>query len=104
MSRPQDLDLRDYAIRDEAFHGIVGNSAPLQELLRQVRTVAATDATVLLLGETGTGKDLFARAIHQLSPRANSKFISINCTAIPAELLESELLRTRKGSVHWGNQ
>jgi formate hydrogenlyase transcriptional activator len=94
----QDLDLRDYASRDEAFNGIVGNSAPLQELLRQVRTVAATDATVLLLGETGTGKDLVARAIHRLSPRADSKFISVNCTAIPAELLESELFGHEKGA------
>jgi len=95
---PQDLDLRDYASRDEAFHGIVGNSAPLQELLRQVRTVAATDATVLLQGETGTGKELVARAIHRLSPRANRKFITVNCTAIPTDLLESELFGHEKGA------
>jgi len=95
---PQDLDLRDSASRDEAFYGIVGNSSPLQELLRQVRTVAATDATVLLLGETGTGKDLVARAIHRLSPRAGNKFISVNCTAIPTELLESELFGHEKGA------
>ena len=95
---PQDFDLRDYANRDEAFQGMVGNSAPLQEVLRQVRTVAATDATVLLLGETGTGKELVARAIHRLSPRANSKFISVNCTAIPTDLLESELFGHEKGA------
>ena len=59
---PQYLDLRECASRDEAFQEMVGNSAPLQEVLRQVRTVAATDATVLLLGETGTGKELVARA------------------------------------------
>jgi formate hydrogenlyase transcriptional activator len=94
----QDFDLADQESRDKAFHEIVGNSAPLQELLRQVRTVAATDATVLLVGETGTGKELVARAIHQLSPRANSKFISINCTAIPTELLESELFGHEKGA------
>ncbi|MGD0416941.1 MAG: sigma-54-dependent Fis family transcriptional regulator [Terriglobales bacterium] len=95
---PQDFDLRDYASRDEAFQEMVGNSALLQEMLRQVRTVAATDATVLLLGETGTGKELAARAIHRLSPRADSKFVSINCTAIPTDLLESELFGHEKGA------
>jgi formate hydrogenlyase transcriptional activator len=77
---------------------MVGNSAPLQEVLRQVRTVAATNATVLLLGETGTGKELVARAVHRLSPRASSKFVSVNCTAIPTELLESELFGHEKGA------
>jgi formate hydrogenlyase transcriptional activator len=95
---PQDFDLRDCASRDEALHEMVGTSAPLQEVLRQVRTVAATDATVLLLGETGTGKELVARAIHRLSPRTGSKFVSINCTAIPIDLLESELFGHEKGA------
>jgi formate hydrogenlyase transcriptional activator len=101
---PQDFDLRDYASRDEAFQEdesfpeMVGNSAPLREVLRQVRTVAATDATVLLLGETGTGKELVARAVHRLSPRADGKFVSINCTAIPTDLLESELFGHEKGA------
>jgi formate hydrogenlyase transcriptional activator len=95
---PQDFDLRDYASRDEVFQEMVGNSAPQQELLRQVRTVASTDATVLLLGETGTGKELVARAVHRLSPRADSKFVSVNCTAIPTELLESELFGHEKGA------
>ena len=94
----QDFDLGHQASRDDAFHEIVGNSAPLQELLRQVTTVAATDATVLLLGETGTGKELVARAIHRLSPRAESKFVSVNCTAIPTGLLESELFGHEKGA------
>jgi formate hydrogenlyase transcriptional activator len=94
----QDFDLGDQVSREEAFHEIVGNSAPLQELLRQVRTVAATDATVLLLGETGTGKELVARAIHRLSWRADSKLVSVNCTAIPTELLESELFGHEKGA------
>ena len=94
----QDLDLGDQVSQGEAFPEIVGNSAPLQELLRQVRTVAATDATVLLLGETGTGKELVARAIHRLSPRADSKFVNVNCTAIPTELLESELFGHEKGA------
>jgi formate hydrogenlyase transcriptional activator len=95
---PQDFDLRDSASREETFQGMVGNSAPLQEVLRQVRTVAATNATVLLLGETGTGKELVARAVHRLSSRASSKFVSINCTAIPTELLESELFGHERGA------
>jgi formate hydrogenlyase transcriptional activator len=94
----QDFDLRDYANWDDAFPEMVGNSAPLQEVLRQVRTVAATNATVLLLGETGTGKELVARAIHRLSPQGGGKFVSVNCTAIPAELLESELFGHEKGA------
>jgi len=95
---PQDFDLLGYVSRDEAFQELVGKSAALQEVLRQVRTVAATDATVLLLGETGTGKELLARAIHRLSPRADSKFVSVNCTAIPTDLLESELFGHEKGA------
>jgi formate hydrogenlyase transcriptional activator len=94
----RDFNLRNQASRDKTFQEIVGNSAPLKEVLRQVRTVAATDATVLLLGETGTGKELVARAIHRLSPRAGSNFISVNCTAIPTELLESELFGHEKGA------
>jgi formate hydrogenlyase transcriptional activator len=94
----RDFDLLDTPSRDEAFQQIVGDSAPLREVLRQVRTVAATDATVLLLGETGTGKELVARAIHRLSSRADSNFVSVNCTAIPTELLESELFGHEKGA------
>jgi formate hydrogenlyase transcriptional activator len=94
----QDFDLGDEASRDKAFHEIVGSSAALREMLTQVKTVAATGATVLLQGETGTGKELVARAIHQLSPRADCKFISVNCTAIPTELLESELFGHEKGA------
>jgi formate hydrogenlyase transcriptional activator len=94
----QDLDLGDQSRLREIFPEIVGSSAPLQELLSQVRRVAATDATVLLLGETGTGKELVARAIHRLSLRADSKFVSVNCTAIPTALLESEMFGHEKGA------
>jgi formate hydrogenlyase transcriptional activator len=94
----QDFDVADQASQGEVFPEFVGSSAPLQELLRQVTTVAATNATVLLLGETGTGKELVAHAIHRLSPRANSKFVTVNCTAIPTELLESELFGHEKGA------
>jgi formate hydrogenlyase transcriptional activator len=96
---PEDFDLRNYyANRDEPFQEMVGNSSPLREVLRQVKMVAVTDATVLLVGETGTGKELVARAVHRLSPRFGSKFVSINCTAIPTELLESELFGHEKGA------
>jgi formate hydrogenlyase transcriptional activator len=92
------IDLRDQPDRDEAFQEIVGESPALREVLKQVATVAATDATVLLLGETGTGKELVAHAVHRLSPRADNKFVSVNCTAIPRELLESELFGHEKGA------
>ena len=95
---PRDLDLRDQASPDETFQEMVGDSAPLREVLRQVRIVAATDATVLLQGETGTGKELVARALHRLSPRESKNFVSVNCTAIPTELLESELFGHEKGA------
>jgi formate hydrogenlyase transcriptional activator len=93
-----DLTVSDQPEREEALQEIVGDSAPLREVLRQIRKVAATDATVLILGETGTGKELVARAVHRLSPRTDSNFISINCTAIPTELLESELFGHEKGA------
>jgi formate hydrogenlyase transcriptional activator len=97
---PQNLEVEveDRHSRDDAFLEILGNSATLREVLKQVTRVAATDATALLLGETGTGKELIARAIHRLSPRADKKFVSVNCTAIPLELLESELFGHEKGA------
>ena len=94
---PQDFDL-GAGEWGRSFPRNGGNSAPLQEVLRQVMMVAATDATVLLMGETGTGKELVARAVHRLSPRVGSNFISVNCTAIPTELLESELFGHEKGA------
>jgi formate hydrogenlyase transcriptional activator len=80
------------------FDDIVGESTGLRNVLRHIETVAPTDATVLIQGETGTGKELLARAIHNLSPRAERTFIKLNCAAIPAGLLESELFGHEKGA------
>jgi PAS domain S-box-containing protein len=80
------------------FGEIVGQSKALQLVMEQVGKVAASDATVLLLGETGTGKELVARAIHRLSQRVNSSFVKLNCAAIPSGLLESELFGNEKGA------
>ena len=80
------------------FVEIIGTSAPLRRVMAQVELVAPTDATVLVLGETGTGKELVARAIHRMSPRKNLPFISLNCAAIPTGLLESELFGYERGA------
>lgn len=81
-----------------SFGEIVGESAALKEVLQQVETVAPTDSTVLVLGETGTGKELIARAIHDLSHRHDKTFITVNCSALPSGLLESELFGHEKGA------
>jgi len=80
------------------FEDIVGESTGLKQVLKDVETVAPTNATVLIQGETGTGKELLARAIHRLSPRRERTFIKLNCAAIPAGLLESELFGHEKGA------
>jgi PAS domain S-box-containing protein len=83
---------------EHRFDDIVGESTGLRNVLREVETVAPTDATVLIEGETGTGKELLARAIHRLSSRADRAFIKLNCAAIPSGLLESELFGHEKGA------
>ena len=80
------------------FEGIVGQSPALCEVLKKARVVAPTDSTVLLLGETGTGKELVARSIHALSARHDANFIKLNCAAVPTGLLESELFGHEKGA------
>ena len=80
------------------FEEIIGESAPIKRVLNQIETVAPTDSTVLLLGETGTGKELVARALHNLSGRAKETFLRVNCASIPAGLLESELFGHEKGA------
>ena len=80
------------------FEEIIGNSSPLAAVLRRVSQVAPTDATVLIQGETGTGKELIARAIHNRSPRKDRVLVRVNCAALPASLIESELFGHEKGS------
>jgi formate hydrogenlyase transcriptional activator len=90
--------LKEEISLEHNFDDIVGESAGLRNVLREIKTVAPTNATVLIQGETGTGKELLARAIHNLSPRAERTFIKLNCAAIPAGLLESELFGHEKGA------
>jgi formate hydrogenlyase transcriptional activator len=97
------LQQENAALREEInqapmFEDIVGSSAPLQKVLAQVSKVAPSDSTVLILGETGTGKELIARAIHKRSKRAARPFIGVNCGAIPASLITSELFGHEKGA------
>jgi formate hydrogenlyase transcriptional activator len=90
-----------YPTGDQAerrFERIIGNSAALESVLDQVEQVAPTDSTVLIEGETGTGKELIAHAIHNTSPRCGRAFIKLNCAAIPLDLLESELFGHEKGA------
>jgi formate hydrogenlyase transcriptional activator len=93
------IGLLDEALPEEtAFKGIVGQSAVLRKVLRLVDTVATGNSTVLLLGETGTGKELVARAIHNRSRRRDRTFVKVNCAAIPCGLLESELFGHERGA------
>jgi transcriptional regulator with GAF, ATPase, and Fis domain len=90
-------DYHASAMKDN-FEGIIGSSPAIKQVLEQVRTVAPTNSTVLIEGETGTGKELIARAIHNISPRSERNFVKFNCAAIPLGLLESELFGHEKGA------
>jgi formate hydrogenlyase transcriptional activator len=92
------LYLQDEIRSEHNFDEIVGESSTLRKVLQQAKTVAATDSTVLLRGETGTGKELIARAIHNLSGRRELALVKVNCAAIPTGLLESELFGHEKGA------
>jgi formate hydrogenlyase transcriptional activator len=83
---------------ERAFERIIGNSAALESVLEQVERVAPTDSTVLIQGETGTGKELIAHAIHNVSPRCGHALVKLNCAALPVDLLESELFGHEKGA------
>src|ERR1700693_5289043 len=91
--------LLPFQVLDERkFEQVIGNSPALESVLEQVERVATTDSTVLVQGETGTGKELIARAIHNISPRCGRSFVKLNCAAIPLDLLESELFGHEKGA------
>src|ERR1700681_1948161 len=92
------LYLEDEIRSEMNFAQIVGKSTSLRRVLKQVETVSPTDSTVLIYGDTGTGKELIARAIHDLSPRCSKPFVKLNCAAIPTGLLESELFGHEKGA------
>jgi formate hydrogenlyase transcriptional activator len=97
-TRNENQALREQIDRDSMFEDIVGSSEVLRRVLRQVTKVALSDSTVLILGETGTGKELIARAIHKRSERASRAFIGVNCAAIPPSLIASELFGYEKGA------
>ena len=94
----ENLALREEIDVTRMFEEIVGSSPALQAVLANVAKVAPTDSTVLITGETGTGKELIARAIHKRSPRSNRAFVSVNCAAIPRDLIASELFGHEKGA------
>jgi len=91
--------LQEFPVSDQRrFEQVIGNSPALESVLEQVERVAPTDSTVLIHGETGTGKELIARAVHNLSSRCGRSFVKLNCAAIPLDLLESELFGHEKGA------
>jgi formate hydrogenlyase transcriptional activator len=96
--RNENLVLREEIDRSSMFEDIVGSSTPMSQLLKKVEKVAPSDSTVLILGETGTGKELIARALHRRSKRASRAFVKVNCAAIPQSLIASELFGHEKGA------
>lgn len=101
--RSENQRLRDQLDQRYQFDNIIGRSGVMREIFQTVERVAPTRATVLLAGESGVGKDMIARAIHQHSPRKNHAFVKINCTAIPENLMESELFGYEKGAFTGAN-
>ena len=97
-SQGEVLCLEEEGCSEDNFEGIIGRSTAIRELGKQIKVVAPTGSTALILGETGTGKELIARAIHHLSPRRDRPFIKVNCAAIPAGLIESELFGHERGA------
>src|SRR5579862_3182769 len=101
--RDENRELREALGQRYQFENIIGRSSSMQEIFATVERVAGTRATVLLCGESGVGKDMIARAIHQHSPRRDRPFVKINCTAIPENLMESELFGYEKGAFTGAN-
>jgi len=101
--RDENRELREALGQRYQFENIIGHSPAMQEIFATITRVAATRATVLLAGESGVGKDMIARAIHQHSPRRDRPFVKINCTAIPENLMESELFGYEKGAFTGAN-
>ena len=99
-SRPRSTTLREKLDEQFVFHSILSKSARMHDVFELIRHVAETISTVLIFGETGTGKELVARAVHEASPRRNLPFVAVNCAALPESLLESELFGHEKGIVH----
>src|SRR5688572_2013299 len=94
----ENILLKEEFKRNYGIPKIIGESSAIQTISREIQRVAPTDATVLLTGENGTGKEVFSRAIHQLSPRRDKPFVTVNCAAIPSTLIENELFGHEKGS------
>src|SRR6266702_2051668 len=98
MGTIQRFGSSDLAPYERRFEQVIGNSHALESVLAPIERVAPTDSTVLIQGETGTGKELIAHAIHNLSSRCGRSFVRLNCAAIPLDLLESELFGHEKGA------
>jgi DNA-binding NtrC family response regulator len=94
----ENIRLQQACGQENTLQDLVGKSAPMQRVYETIRMVAKTDLTVLITGESGTGKDLTARAIHALSPRKQESFVSVNCPTVPEQILESELFGYKKGA------
>ena len=92
------IHLRDELSGTKGFSHLIGASTSLEKTIKQARAVAATSATVLVIGENGTGKEMLARAIHEESPRAQQPFVAVSCAALPETLIESELFGHEKGA------